>query len=69
MNYIVYPRLSTISKKAIKKRTTRYGRPFQYIPRTNLVDRLARELGMTEQQVLDQIRIERKELLLSLRDV
>lgn len=63
MELIIYPRLSTRSRRAISRNKGRYGRPYQYRPRITLIDRLAEELGWTYEQVIDQIYAEREYLL------
>ena len=42
---------------------TRYGKAYEYTPRSNLVQRLMRELGLSYSEVLDQIERERTYLL------
>ena len=60
---IAYARMSTRSRRAMVRVTTRYGKPYQYRPRITLVKRLATELNMSLEDVLDQIEKERKYLL------
>ncbi|MBE9068865.1 hypothetical protein IQ260_19660 [Leptolyngbya cf. ectocarpi LEGE 11479] len=63
MVLIAYARMSTRSRRAMTRATTRYGRPYQYRPRITLVRRLATELNMSLEDVLDQIQKERHYLL------
>lgn len=63
MDLLVYPLLSTRSRRAITKRKKRYGRDYEYRPRITLVNRLVEELGLSHEQVLDQISAERRYLL------
>lgn len=42
---------------------TKYGKPYEYNPRANVVKRLMKELGMTYTEVLDQIQKERAYLI------
>lgn len=63
MNLKIYPRLCKESKNAIKRKLWRWGNPYEYVPRANLVKRLSQELGMTEEQIKEQIKEEREFLL------
>lgn len=63
MNLILYPRLSTRSRRAIKRSRGRWGNPYEYRPRGNLVARLAREMGWSREQVYDRLAEERDYLL------
>ncbi len=63
MRLKIYPLLSTCSKRAFIKTKQRWGKPYQYSPRGDLLIRLSRELNMTKEQVLDQIYEERRYIL------
>lgn len=63
MKFLVYPELSTNSKRAMRRKKTRWGRPAQYNPHGDLLQRLSQKLGMTIDQVQAQIEAERAELL------
>lgn len=63
MELKIYPRLNKKSKNAIKRKLCSWGRNYQYNPRPHLVRRLSQELGLTEEQVREQIQKERKFLL------
>lgn len=63
MKLVVFPRLQTQSKRAFLKTRGKYGRPYQYQPRIDLLFRLQKELGLTVGEVLDQIGREREFLL------
>jgi hypothetical protein len=63
MNLTLYPRLSTRSKKAVTRKNGRWGKPYFYRPRGSLLERLARETGMTINQVRLQLEKEREYLL------
>jgi len=63
MNLKVYPLLSTRSKRAMLRVRKKWGHPYYYIPRHQLLVRLSSELGMTQQQVIEQVQEERKFLL------
>lgn len=65
MNLLIYPRLGTPSRRAMKKIKGRFGQPYEYRPRFNLVERLSEELGITPAQVLDLIEAEREFLIKS----
>jgi hypothetical protein len=63
MNLTLYPKLSTRSKKALTKKNGRWGKPYVYRPRGYLLERLARETGMTIHQVKTQLEKEREYLI------
>lgn len=63
MELIIYPRLSTRSKRAIIREKKRYGHRYAYVPRYQLIERLKSELGWSTAEVLAQIARERKWLL------
>lgn len=66
---ILYPRLSTRSRRAIAKtkhrgsRRHRPGAPYQYSPRGDLMERLMRETGWSFEEVYEQLLAERREIL------
>lgn len=59
MDFVLYSRLSTRSRRSFRKRTTKKGDYRYYIPHPDLMERLMMELGMTRDQVLEQIEKER----------
>lgn len=63
MKLIIYPRLSTRSKRAFIRTTKKFGRPYRYVPRHQLIDRLTKELNLNRSQVLAQIQKERAWLI------
>ena len=63
MNLILYPKLGTDSKKAVTRKSGRWGKPYYYRPRGHLLERLARETGMTINQLRSQLEKEREYLL------
>ncbi len=63
MNLTLYPKLSTRSKKALTRKNSRWGKPYNYQPRGNLLTRLARETGLTIDQVRSQLEREREYLI------
>jgi len=63
MNLTLYPKLSTRSKKALTRKNARWGKPYIYRPRGSLLERLARETGMTINQVRSQLEKERQYLI------
>jgi len=63
MNLILYSKLGTDSKKALTRKTGRWGKPYLYRPRGHLLERLARETGMTIYQVRSQLEKEREYLI------
>lgn len=60
---ILYPRLSTRSKRALLKTKGRFGKPYFYAPRGTLLQRLSSETGMSLEQVSQQLMKERHQLL------
>jgi len=63
MNLTLYPRLSTRSKKALLRKNSYWGKSYVYKPRGHLLERLARETGMTIYQVQSQLEQEREYLI------
>ena len=63
MNLTLYPKLNTRSKKALTCKTGRWGKPYNYRPRGRLLERLARETGLTLNQVRSQLEKEREYLI------
>jgi hypothetical protein len=63
MTILLYPRLSTCSKRALMKTKKRWGYSYSYNPKGNLLQRLSNETGMTIEQVYHQLQAERVELL------
>ncbi len=61
-DFILYPLLGTLSKRAISRKTWR-GRKYDYKPRADLLDRLTEETKMTRTEVYFQLLEERKKLL------
>jgi hypothetical protein len=58
-----YPLLGTTSKRAISRKTTRFGRTYYYSPRSDLLERLQRELGLTKNAAYNLLMEEREHLL------
>ena len=73
MELILYPLLSTRSRRALLRRVYRQsqhhyaGQPYHYNPRSPLLERLSEQTGLSIQQVAIQLLSER-EYLLSLED-
>jgi len=63
VNIVIYPLLGTTSRKAMVREKSRFGRPYVYRPRGNLLDRLSAETGMSKDVVLRQIARERQQLI------
>lgn len=64
---LVWPLLSTRSKRAMLRTKKKWGHPVTYYPRQRLLQRLSEELKMSKEQVLDQIDTEQAFLLKHLR--
>ena len=62
-NLILYPQLSTRSRRAIKRVRGRFGHPYTYNPRGTLLERLARDNGLTIQASYEQLLRERQALI------
>jgi len=67
MNLLLYPLLSTRSRRALLKTKNRGQRDYVYNPRGNLLERLATETGLSKAQVYDQLLQEREYLIKQLR--
>lgn len=65
LNLELFPLLSTRSRRAICRVRTKGGRPYDYRPRITLIRRLAHETGMSEYEVMEKLREERKRILAS----
>lgn len=65
MDLVIYPLMSTRSKRAISRRRGRFGREYEYRPHGDFVRRLALHTGMTIEGVLKQIEQEREFILRS----
>lgn len=63
MDIIIYPLLGTTSRKAMVREKSRFGLPYIYRPRGDLLDRLSAETGMPKDSVLRQIARERQQLI------
>lgn len=57
---IAYARMGTTSRRALVRTKKRLGQPYEYRPRITLLNRLSDELGMSVEQVADQIQRERQ---------
>jgi hypothetical protein len=65
MKLIAYPLLSTRSRRAIAKTKMSFGRTYNYSPRSTLLTRLSRELGMSREAVYSLLLQEREYILKS----
>ncbi|MBD2090376.1 hypothetical protein H6F67_10970 [Microcoleus sp. FACHB-1515] len=59
----LWPLLGTCSRRAILRRTKKFGHPYTYKPRGDLIIRLSRQTGLTYAEVFSQLLREREELL------
>lgn len=59
----LWPLLQTKSRQALLRKKKKFGHPYTYNPRGDLIVRLARETGMTYAEVFNQLQKEREELL------
>jgi len=67
MNLVCYPLMNLRSKRAILRTRKRWGHPVRYNPRRVLVERLASELNLSSEAILDQLQKEREFLLEHIR--
>lgn len=63
MELLLYPRLGTTSKRAIRRVKHRWGHPYEYRPRGNLIRRLSEETGYSYEWVQDRLMEERQYLI------
>ena len=63
MDLTLYPKLNTRSKKALTRKNGPWGNLYLYRPRGRLLERLAKETGMTVGQVRSQLEKERDYLI------
>ncbi|BAZ31150.1 hypothetical protein NIES4074_36220 [Cylindrospermum sp. NIES-4074] len=67
MQLICYPLMQQKTRlcmtRIVRRRYSKWGREYQYVPRQDLVQRLATQLGWTEQAVRNQIKQERDWLI------
>jgi hypothetical protein len=66
VDLIIFPRLSTCSKRAFLRERRGGRRIEEYVPRGRLLNRLQGELGMSEAAIIERCAAER-EFLLGLR--
>lgn len=63
MKIIIYPLLGTTSRRAMVRENGKWGKPYVYRPRGDLLDRLSIDTGMPKDSVLRQIERERQYLI------
>lgn len=63
MDLILWYKLGTYSRRALKREKGRFGRPYHYSPRGDLLTRLSRETGWSISDVYSQLLKEREYLL------
>lgn len=63
MDTPLWDRSSTRTRRAFIKTRRAFGYPYQYFPRWNLIERWARELNWSTDQVVEQFYKERKYLV------
>ena len=63
MKLVIFPLLCTRSRRAIRRTKGKFGHVYSYTPRADLVIRLSTKLGMTREDVLDQIQKEREYII------
>lgn len=63
MNQYIYAKLSTTSKRAIKKTKGRFGKKYEYNPRSDFVTRLATKFKITDAQMRRELWKIRQELI------
>lgn len=55
MELIFFPNLNTRTRRAMRRSRGKFGRPYRYSPRRDLLENLAVKHGMTVAQVNDQL--------------
>ena len=55
MELKLYPKLSTNSKRALRRQKKEWGHPYHYEPRLKLLKRLSQETGMSLTEVRNQL--------------
>jgi transposase len=63
MQLILYPKLSRDSKTALTREKKKWGHPYIYNPRGDLLERLMDETGWTLDEVYNQLQKEREYIL------
>lgn len=63
MKLLCYPRMCRDSQLCMRRTRWRWGKSYQYRPHRQMINRLAMELGMTTDEVYNQIMRERRYLL------
>ncbi|MBD2465769.1 hypothetical protein H6G89_32795 [Oscillatoria sp. FACHB-1407] len=63
MELFLYHQLGTQSKRCMRRLKRPGGHPYTYNPKGNLLERLARDNGMSIEEVRNRLLLERKELL------
>lgn len=58
-----YPLLGTTSQRAMRRTVWRYGRSYQYIPRANLLIRIGKTLGISQNAAYKLLMTEREYLI------
>lgn len=54
-NWELWHQLGTPTRRAIRRSKTRWGHPYTYRPRGNLLDRLSRENGLSKEVVYQRL--------------
>lgn len=58
-----YSLLSTCSKRALTRTKSHFGRPYSYVPRGALLERLAKKLAISKEAVYSLLMQEREYLI------
>jgi hypothetical protein len=59
----IWLRLCTRSRRAIRKEFKKYGKPYRYTPRGDLLENLENELGISREQIYRELLGIRREIL------
>lgn len=65
MKLVIYPLLSTQSRRAMVREYKKFGHTYNYRPRGHLIKRLCEKLAISPDKVLDQIQKERDYIIKS----
>jgi hypothetical protein len=62
----LYYKMSTCSRRAIRRKTGRFNKSYIYRPRTHLISRLSEETGLSRTEVYNKLMDEREYILKNL---
>jgi hypothetical protein len=63
LQWEIWIRLGTRSRRAIRREFKKYGKPYRYTPRGDLLENLESEMGIPREQVYRELLAIRQEIL------